>query len=164
MAIGVTLFAVVAIGGELLYLHHERSKPMVGAEPATAAAKTDPDDLVFLKNKRPSSHGRHQRSLRHRPSGSPPAARWTTTPPPRTMPTTRIPPARCSGPSPSPSRMRSSRSRPSRPPSASPAAIARCCSLHPAQIRRPRRRSTPSRSATSRAGLHLLHRRDLLLR
>lgn len=54
--LGVTLLAVVAIGGELLYLRHERSKPMAGTETA-APGKTDPDDLVFLKNKRPSSIG-----------------------------------------------------------------------------------------------------------
>ena len=50
------LAGVLLIGGEMLYLNHERSKPMVGTEPV-AVGKTDPDDLVFLKNKRPSSLG-----------------------------------------------------------------------------------------------------------
>jgi hypothetical protein len=55
--IGIGLaVAVVLIGGELLYLHHERSKPMVGTE-QVAQTKTDPDNLVFLKHKRPSSMG-----------------------------------------------------------------------------------------------------------
>ncbi len=52
-AIGAVVVAVLAIGGELLYLHHERNKPVVINNPVEE--KTDPDDLVFLKHKRPSN-------------------------------------------------------------------------------------------------------------
>jgi hypothetical protein len=52
LAIGCVAVAVLAIGGELAYLNHERNKPVVINKPAVA--KTDPDDLVFLKHKRPS--------------------------------------------------------------------------------------------------------------
>lgn len=53
MAIGGTLAFVVAVGSELLYLHHERNKPMKVAAPVET--KIDDDDLVFLKKERPSS-------------------------------------------------------------------------------------------------------------
>jgi hypothetical protein len=51
-AIGAVVVAALAIGGELAYLHHERNKPVVYNKPVET--KTDPDDLVFLKHKRPS--------------------------------------------------------------------------------------------------------------
>ena len=51
---GTVLFAVVGIGGELLYLHYERNAPAKVAE-APDYGPTDPDDLVFLKRERPSS-------------------------------------------------------------------------------------------------------------
>ncbi|MDP9039480.1 MAG: hypothetical protein M3O02_09430 [Acidobacteriota bacterium] len=54
-AIGVTAFAVLCIGGELLYLHHERNAPAANTLQTAAPQRADPDDLVFLKNKRPSS-------------------------------------------------------------------------------------------------------------
>ena len=53
-AIGGTLVAVMAVGIEIGYLHHERTV----AETAVLApeyGKTDPDDLVFLKKERPSN-------------------------------------------------------------------------------------------------------------
>ena len=53
-AIGGTCFFLVAIGVELIYLHHERNLP--GKIPAKVDyGPTDPDDLVFLKKERPSS-------------------------------------------------------------------------------------------------------------
>jgi hypothetical protein len=51
VALGCVAVAVLAIGGQLAYLHHERNKPVVINKPAEV--KTDPDDLVFLKHKRP---------------------------------------------------------------------------------------------------------------
>jgi hypothetical protein len=53
-AIGGTVVLVLAVGCELLYLHHERSAPGVQVAPAQETA-IDPDDLVFLKKERPSS-------------------------------------------------------------------------------------------------------------
>jgi hypothetical protein len=53
VTLGVTLLAVVAIGGELAYLHHERNKPDVVKAPEREVIADD--DLVFLKQKRPSS-------------------------------------------------------------------------------------------------------------
>ncbi len=53
MAIGGTAAFVLAVGGELLYLHHERNKPMKVAAPVEY--KIDADDLVFLKKERPMS-------------------------------------------------------------------------------------------------------------
>lgn len=53
-AIGGTLLAVLAIGGEILWLHHERNEPMKQAA-APEYGSTDPDDLVFLKKERPSN-------------------------------------------------------------------------------------------------------------
>jgi hypothetical protein len=51
-ALGITLGGVVLIGGELLYLHHERSAAWQPANQAVDTA-SDPDDLVFLKKERP---------------------------------------------------------------------------------------------------------------
>jgi hypothetical protein len=53
-AIGGTLFAVAAIGSEILWLHHQRSQAWMPAT-ATVQQATDPDDLVFLKKERPST-------------------------------------------------------------------------------------------------------------
>ena len=53
-AAGGTVAMLLAVGGELLYLHHERSLP--GKQPvAVDYGPTDPDDLVFLKKERPSN-------------------------------------------------------------------------------------------------------------
>ncbi len=52
-AIGATLVAGIAIGGELAWLHHERNKPMVVKAPEREVIADD--DLVFLKKKRPDS-------------------------------------------------------------------------------------------------------------
>ena len=53
-ALAGTLVMVLAIGGELLYLHHERNLPgKQAAQPDYGP--TDPDELVFLEKKRPSS-------------------------------------------------------------------------------------------------------------
>ena len=53
-ALGSGLLFVVAVGGELLYLHHRNAADQ--AAPAAAAEyKSDPDDLVFLKNEHPMS-------------------------------------------------------------------------------------------------------------
>ncbi len=53
-AIAATLVLILAVGGELFYLHHERNKPMVVAN-APARERIADDDLVFLKHKRQSS-------------------------------------------------------------------------------------------------------------
>jgi len=53
-AIGGTLLAVVAVGGELLWLHHERNQTWTPPN-AAVEQKTDPDDLVFLRRERPST-------------------------------------------------------------------------------------------------------------
>ena len=52
-ALGSLVVFVLAVGGELLYLHHERNAPEKVI--ATPTVKADPDDLVFLKKERPSS-------------------------------------------------------------------------------------------------------------
>jgi len=52
-AIGGTVVLLLAVGGELLWLHHERNEP-IAATTTTTTEKSDPDDLVFLKKKRPS--------------------------------------------------------------------------------------------------------------
>jgi hypothetical protein len=53
-AIGGSMVLLLAVGGEVLYLHHERNAP--AKLPATVDyGPTDPDDLVFLKKERPSS-------------------------------------------------------------------------------------------------------------
>jgi hypothetical protein len=52
-ALGGTVVMVLAVGIEAAWLHHERNednKPV-----ATVTAKMDPDDLIFLKKKRPDS-------------------------------------------------------------------------------------------------------------
>ena len=52
-AIAGVIVLLLAVGGELWYLHHERSKPLVikAPEPEVIAE----DDLVFLKKKRPDT-------------------------------------------------------------------------------------------------------------
>jgi hypothetical protein len=51
---GGILLAVLAIAGEILWIHHERSAALAPAA-ATRDFVTDPDDLVFLKRERPSN-------------------------------------------------------------------------------------------------------------
>jgi hypothetical protein len=53
-AIGGTAVLLLAVGGEVAYLHHERNSPGAQAV-ATQDTPVDPDDLVFLKRERPSS-------------------------------------------------------------------------------------------------------------
>jgi hypothetical protein len=53
-AIGGTVFLLLAVGIELIWLHHERNEPGVQVAPATELP-VDQDDLVFLKKERPSS-------------------------------------------------------------------------------------------------------------
>jgi len=52
-AIGATVVLILAVGGEALWLHHERNLPVVVKAPERAV--TPDDDLVFLKQKRPDS-------------------------------------------------------------------------------------------------------------
>src|SRR5271170_735899 len=52
-AIGGTIVLLLAVGGEALYLHHERNKPMVVKAPEREVIAQD--DLVFLKKKRPDT-------------------------------------------------------------------------------------------------------------
>jgi hypothetical protein len=52
--IGGTLVLLLAVGGELLWLHHERNLPGKVVAPVDYGP-TDQDDLVFLKKERPSS-------------------------------------------------------------------------------------------------------------
>ncbi|MGD0442449.1 MAG: hypothetical protein ABSA39_00800 [Edaphobacter sp.] len=52
-AIGMTAVLILAVGGEVLYLHHERNAPM--AIKAREEEVLPADDLVFLKKKRPDS-------------------------------------------------------------------------------------------------------------
>lgn len=54
-AIGGTVVLLLAVGGELLYLHHERNKPMIIPGAATAPEQNDLDDFVYLKKEHPSS-------------------------------------------------------------------------------------------------------------
>ena len=54
VAIAVTGALVLAVGIELAYLHHERNSPGKLVAPEEYG-KTDPDDLVFLRKKRPVS-------------------------------------------------------------------------------------------------------------
>lgn len=54
-ALGGTAVLVLAVGGELLYLHHERNAPVKADQPAATESALDPDDLVFLKKERPDS-------------------------------------------------------------------------------------------------------------
>ena len=52
-AIAATAVLVLAVGGQLMWLHHERSKPMVVKAPEREVIADD--DLVVLKKKRPDS-------------------------------------------------------------------------------------------------------------
>jgi hypothetical protein len=52
-AIGGILVLLLAVGGEVLYLHHERNKPMVVKAPEREIIAED--ELVFLKKKRPDT-------------------------------------------------------------------------------------------------------------
>jgi hypothetical protein len=52
-AIGGTAVLILAVGGQLLYLHHERNAPVAVKAPEREVIADD--DLVFLKKKRPSS-------------------------------------------------------------------------------------------------------------
>ncbi len=52
-AIGATVLLFVAVGGELLYLHHERNAPVAMKAPEHEVIAAD--DLVFLKKKRPEN-------------------------------------------------------------------------------------------------------------
>jgi hypothetical protein len=52
-AIAGTVVLVLAVGGETLYLHHERNKPIVIKAPEREVIAED--DLVFLKKKRPDT-------------------------------------------------------------------------------------------------------------
>jgi hypothetical protein len=53
-AIGGTAVLILAVGGELLYLHHERNAPGVAVKAPEREVIAE-DNLVFLKQKRPSS-------------------------------------------------------------------------------------------------------------
>jgi hypothetical protein len=52
-AIGATAVLVLAVGGELAWLHHERNAPVVFKGPEREVIPED--DLVFLKKKRPDT-------------------------------------------------------------------------------------------------------------
>ena len=52
-AIGATVVLILAVGGELLWLHHERNAPAVVKAPEREVMADD--DLVFLNKKRPDS-------------------------------------------------------------------------------------------------------------
>ena len=52
-AIGATVVLVLAVGGQLAWLRHERNKPMAVKAPEREVIPDD--DLVFLKKKRPDS-------------------------------------------------------------------------------------------------------------
>jgi hypothetical protein len=52
-AIGGTAVLILAVGGQLMYLHHERNAPVTVKAPEREVIADD--DLVFLKKKRPSS-------------------------------------------------------------------------------------------------------------
>jgi hypothetical protein len=52
-AIGATAVLILAVGGEFLYLRHERNAPVVVKAPEREVIGDD--DLVFLKKKRPDS-------------------------------------------------------------------------------------------------------------
>jgi hypothetical protein len=53
IAIAVLLVGGLAVGGELLYLHHRNAEDE--AAPKTATYKSDPDDLVFIRPEHPMS-------------------------------------------------------------------------------------------------------------
>src|SRR5258708_39970397 len=50
-AIGATAVLILAVGGQMLYLHHERNAPVAVKAPEREVIAED--DLVFLKKKRP---------------------------------------------------------------------------------------------------------------
>ena len=52
-AIGATAVLILAVGGQLLWLHHERNKPVAVKAPEREVIADD--DLVFLKKKRPDN-------------------------------------------------------------------------------------------------------------
>ena len=52
-AIGATAVLVLAVGGQLLYLHHERNAPVAVKAPEREVIADD--ELVFLKKKRPDT-------------------------------------------------------------------------------------------------------------
>jgi hypothetical protein len=52
LAVGAVMLGLVAIAGEVLWLHHERNSNW--APPVASQVAMDPDDLVFLKKQRPS--------------------------------------------------------------------------------------------------------------
>jgi hypothetical protein len=52
-AIGGTVVLILAVGGELMWLHHSRNAPMVVKAPEREVIAAD--DLVYLKKKRPDS-------------------------------------------------------------------------------------------------------------
>jgi hypothetical protein len=52
-AIGATAVLILAVGGEVLWLHHERNAPVAVKAPEREVMADD--DLVFLKQKRPDS-------------------------------------------------------------------------------------------------------------
>ncbi len=52
-AIGATAVLILAVGGQLLWLHHERNAPVAVKAPEREAIADD--DLVFLKKKRPDT-------------------------------------------------------------------------------------------------------------
>ena len=52
-AIGATAVLILAVGGQLLWLHHERNAPVAVKAPEREVIAAD--DLVFLKKKRPDS-------------------------------------------------------------------------------------------------------------
>src|ERR1700757_1435230 len=52
-AIGATAVLVLAVGGQLLYLHHERNAPVAVKAPEREVIVDD--DLVYLKKKRPDT-------------------------------------------------------------------------------------------------------------
>src|ERR1700757_1994302 len=52
-AIGATAVLILAVGGQLLWLHHERNAPVAVKAPEREVIAED--DLVFLKKKRPDT-------------------------------------------------------------------------------------------------------------
>ena len=52
-AIAATAVLVLAVGGQLMWLHHKRNAPMAVKAPEREVIADD--DLVFLKKKRPDS-------------------------------------------------------------------------------------------------------------
>src|SRR5260370_34132791 len=52
-AIGATAVLILAVGGQLAWLHHERNAPVAVKAPEREVIAED--DLVFLKKKRPDT-------------------------------------------------------------------------------------------------------------